>query len=115
MSLPTINATMDRVRNLELPPFQAAVDAGVKVIMAAHITFSRIKKMEGRPVTLDSYFLNDILRKEMGFNGLIISDAGPGYMLSLLALIGGSIYGIKLPVVVAFHRRQVHVVLGQAR
>ena len=75
MSLPTINATMDRVRNLELPPFQAAVDAGVKVIMAAHITFNQVEQMEGRPVTLDSYFLQDILRTEMGFKGLIISDA----------------------------------------
>ena len=75
MSLPTINASMERMRNLELPPFQAAVDAGVKVVMAAHITFSQVKQMEGRPVTLDPYFLEDILRKEMGFEGLIISDA----------------------------------------
>ncbi|MCH8299281.1 MAG: serine hydrolase [Candidatus Marinimicrobia bacterium] len=75
MSLPTINASRERINNLELPPFQAAVDAGVQCIMVAHITFSQIKEMQGRPTTLDPYFIKTVLREEMGFKGLVVSDA----------------------------------------
>ncbi|MCH7955580.1 MAG: serine hydrolase, partial [Candidatus Marinimicrobia bacterium] len=75
ISLPTINASRERIDRLELPPFQAAVDAGVKCISVAHITFSQIEEMEGRPTTLDPYFIKTVLRKQMGFKGLVISDA----------------------------------------
>ncbi len=75
MSLPTINASRERIDKLELPPFQAAVDAGVQCIMAAHITFSRVEEMQGRPTTLDPYFIKTVLRNEMGFKGLVVSDA----------------------------------------
>ncbi len=73
--LPTIRAPRERVRNVELPPFQAAVAAGVKGVMTAHITFSDFPMMEGRPATLDRYFIQEVLRKEMGFQGLIFTDA----------------------------------------
>jgi beta-glucosidase-like glycosyl hydrolase/CubicO group peptidase (beta-lactamase class C family) len=73
--LPTIRAPRERVRNVELPPFQAAVAAGVKGVMTAHITFSDFPMMEGRPATLDRYFIQDVLRQEMGFEGLIFTDA----------------------------------------
>ena len=75
MFLPSITASMDRIRSLELPPFKAAVDAGVKCVMIAHITFSQVKQMGGRPATFDPYFIQNILRKEMGFDGLVITDA----------------------------------------
>ena len=75
MFLPSITASMDRIRSFELPPFKAAVEAGVKCVMVAHITFSQVKQMGGRPSTLDPYFIKDILRKEMGFDGLVITDA----------------------------------------
>ncbi len=75
MFLPSITAPMDRIRSFELPPFEAAVDAGVKCVMVAHITFSQVKQMGGRPATLDPYFIEEILRKEMGFDGLVITDA----------------------------------------
>ena len=75
MFLPSITVPMDRIRSLELPPFKAAVDAGVKCVMVAHITFSQVKQMGGRPATLDPYFIEEILRKEMGFDGLVVTDA----------------------------------------
>ncbi len=75
LGLPTITASQERIRNVELAPFRDAVAAGVKGIMVSHITFSAFPQMEGRPATLDKYFIEDVLRKEMGFDGLLISDA----------------------------------------
>lgn len=75
IALPTIDAPLSRLQEVELPPFRAAVEAGVKLVMTAHITFSAAPEMQGRPATLDSYFIQNILRKEMGFTGLVISDA----------------------------------------
>ena len=75
LGLPTINASVDRIESVELAPFKAAVDAGVRFVMVAHITYGAFPQMEGRPATLDSYFIEDVLRKDMGYKGLVISDA----------------------------------------
>jgi CubicO group peptidase (beta-lactamase class C family) len=60
---------------VELSPFQAAIDAGVKAVMIAHITYSGFPETDGLPATLNPYFIQQILKKEMGFKGLVISDA----------------------------------------
>lgn len=75
LGLPTIDADSKRLRNVELAPFKAAVDAGVKMVMVAHITYSAFPQMEGRPATLDPYFIQDVLRRELGFRGLVVTDA----------------------------------------
>jgi beta-glucosidase-like glycosyl hydrolase/CubicO group peptidase (beta-lactamase class C family) len=75
LDLPTISVPPQRVREVELLPFQAAIEAGVKAVMIAHITYSGFPEMRGLPSTLDPYFVQQILKKEMGFNGLVISDA----------------------------------------
>ncbi len=54
-----------------LKPFAAAIVAGVKIMMAAHLKFPVI---DSRSVPFSSLFLNEIARLEMGFSGLIISD-----------------------------------------
>lgn len=75
LSLATVSAARDRVREVELAPFKAAVEAGVKCVMVGHITFSQFSEMEGRPATLDSFFIRKVLRGEMGFDGLVVTDA----------------------------------------
>ena len=75
LGLPTVTASKQRLQQVELPPFEAAVKAGAKMVMVAHITYSAIPQMEGRPATLDSYWIQDVLRKKMGFRGLVITDA----------------------------------------
>jgi CubicO group peptidase (beta-lactamase class C family) len=75
IELPSINASRDRIQNLELVPFKAAVQAGVKCVMVSHIAFNAFPQMEGRPASLDPYFIHDVLRKEMSFDGLVITDA----------------------------------------
>lgn len=51
-----------------LPPFQAAVDAGVGSVMCAYTTY------DGEPVTMNRFINHDILREQMGFKGLLMSD-----------------------------------------
>jgi len=75
IGLPSINVPEDRLQQVELVPFKAAVEAGVKCVMVGHIANSAFPQMEGRPATLDSFFIQKILKEEMGFSGLVITDA----------------------------------------
>lgn len=75
LGLPTINVPEDRLQKIELVPFKAAIEAGVKCVMVSHLAFSALPQMEGRPASLDPYFIQDVLRNEMQFDGLVITDA----------------------------------------
>lgn len=59
-----------RLRSIYLPPFQAAVEAGVKTIIVG------TSEIDGIPLHAHSYLLNDVLRGECGFDGVIVSDWG---------------------------------------
>ena len=58
----------DTLRNTYLPPFKMAVDAGVATVMPAFHSYN------GVPCSMNAYLLRDILRREMGFGGMTISD-----------------------------------------
>ncbi len=75
MELPIIDADMARLEAVELPPFKAAVDAGVGAVMSAHIALPRIEGTSGLPATLSERILSGVLRQGWGFNGLIFTDA----------------------------------------
>lgn len=70
--LPRLPHDMERLRAVELPPFQAAIQAGVAAIMSAHVVFEAVDHEQ--PATLSSRVLNDVLRCELGFDGAIVSD-----------------------------------------
>ena len=70
--LPVVDATLDDVRSRDLIPFAAAIDAGIDVIMTAHILFESVDPFY--PVTLSRPFLTDLLRGELGFDGVVMSD-----------------------------------------
>ncbi len=71
--LPTVNHDRERIHALELQPFRAAIDADVAAIMTAHIVYPAFDP--DRPATLSPSILTDVLRKELGFDGLLITDA----------------------------------------
>lgn len=73
-ALPLIAHDRVRLDAVELPPFKAAIAQGVDAIMTAHIVFPAIEKEPGMPATLSKAVLTDLLRGEMRFNGVIISD-----------------------------------------
>ena len=64
---------MDELRRRELVPFQTLIDAGILMIMTAHILFPQVDPHN--PATLSRLILNDLLRNEMGFSGVVIADA----------------------------------------
>ena len=64
--------TVDELRAEALLPFRAAIAAGVRAIMSAHIV---VLSLGGEPATLSRAILHDVLRGELGFEGLVISDA----------------------------------------
>lgn len=70
--LPRLPHDLDRLRSVELPPFRAAIEAGVAAIMSAHVLFEAVDP--DVPATLSPNVLQGILREELGFDGAIISD-----------------------------------------
>ncbi|KIR65429.1 MULTISPECIES: glycoside hydrolase family 3 N-terminal domain-containing protein [Micromonospora] len=71
--LPTVEASPAVLRERDLPPFAAVVDAGVASIMTAHI---RVPALTGAgPATFSRAVLVDLLRRELGFTGAVITDA----------------------------------------
>ncbi len=73
LALPVVPHPRERLDAVELPPFRAAVRAGVGAIMTAHVLFPALDPDE--PATLSAPILRGLLRGEMGFEGLIITDA----------------------------------------
>jgi len=75
IDLPTIKADRDRLEHLELVPFRAAIAAGVGSIMTGHLNVPAFEPDPNVPATLSPNILTDLLRKQLGFQGLVITDA----------------------------------------
>jgi beta-N-acetylhexosaminidase len=73
--MPTIEADLERLEKVELFPFQAAIDAGVKAVMSAHLAVPALDPTPGVPATLSAPIMTGLLRGKMGFKGLIVTDA----------------------------------------
>ena len=71
--LDVCRADLKRMREVELVTFQAGINAGAKALMTAHTIFPAFDKEF--PATLSSKILTDLLRGEMGFKGVVVSDA----------------------------------------
>ena len=66
--------TWDEIRDCEMIPFKAGIDAGAKIVMTAHISLPNVTG-SNTPSTLSSMILQDKLRGELGFKGVIVTDA----------------------------------------
>lgn len=77
--LPVVNKSYEELKNMELVPFQAAMDAGTDMFMVAHIAYPQIdptmKDGNYIPATVSKVFLTDIARGDMGYDGVLITDA----------------------------------------
>jgi beta-N-acetylhexosaminidase len=73
-ALPTINHTRAEWNTIDAPPFKAAIKAGIDSIMTAHISVPSLDP-SGDPATLSKPIMTGVLRNELGFKGLIITDA----------------------------------------
>src|SRR6266702_1169726 len=75
IDLPVIHADRERLEHLELVPFRAAIAAGVSTVMTGHLSIPTLEPDANTPATLSSNILTGLLRKELGFNGLVVTDA----------------------------------------
>ena len=72
-TLDVCKGDLKRMKEVELVTFQAGINAGAKALMTAHTIYPAYDKEF--PATLSSKILTDLLRKEMGFKGVVVSDA----------------------------------------
>lgn len=83
--------TREELRSQELLPFRAGIDAGADMVMAGHIT---LPELDSLPASLSSTIITGLLRNEMGYDGVVITDA-----LSMQALT--DLYGFREMAVMA--------------
>ncbi len=72
LELPVVEHPPDRLRAVEFEPFRAAIGAGVAFIMTAHVLVPALD--EERPASLSEAVVRRLLREELGFDGVIVSD-----------------------------------------
>lgn len=85
LGLPSVPHDIDRLKKVELYPFQQAMNGGIDAVMTAHVTFPKvddtkvISKKDGTeislPATLSYKVLTGLMREDMGFKGVIVTDA----------------------------------------
>ncbi|GAA3859643.1 glycoside hydrolase family 3 protein [Leifsonia kafniensis] len=73
LAMPIVDLSLETLRERELVPFRAAIAAGAKTIMTSHILLPQVDP--ANPATLSSVILDGLLRTELGFKGVIVSDA----------------------------------------
>jgi beta-glucosidase len=72
--LPVVTTSREELSRIDLAPFRAAIDAGVASIMTAHIAYPALDP-SGTPATLSRAIVHSLLREQLGFDGLIVTDA----------------------------------------
>ncbi len=72
--LPTVTVDAETLAATDLVPFEATIDAGVAAVMTAHVAYPALDAPDV-PATLSRKILNDLLRDEIGFPGLVVTDA----------------------------------------
>lgn len=74
-SLPIIDFPKSRLDSIELYPYKKLIDAGVSSIMVAHLEVPALELKKGLPSSLSEQIISGILKEEMGFKGLVFTDA----------------------------------------
>lgn len=75
LTLPVLNHSRQRMSDIELFPFRELFKGGVKGVMVAHLHVPVYDDRKNQATTLSEYVVTDLLQKEMGFEGLIFTDA----------------------------------------
>lgn len=74
VAFPIITHTREQWEQIDAPPFKAAIAEGIDMIMTAHLAFPALDD-SGDPATLSKPILTGLLRHELGFKGVIVTDA----------------------------------------
>lgn len=89
LALPVIDKSKEQLLSCELIPFARAVQEGVSAVMTAHILFPQLES-DRVPATMSPAILQGVLRDELGFEGLIISDC---MMMDAISRFYGTVEG----------------------
>lgn len=73
--LASVPHSLERLRSVELPPFRAAIQAQVQLVMTAHLGIPALDGPDAPPATLSRKVISGMLRRELGFKGVVITDA----------------------------------------
>jgi len=122
VSLPVVAHDRSRLEAVEFLPFRAAIEAGIAGIMSAHVTFPAVDPAPGLPATLSRKVMTGLLRDEMGYDGLLLTDslemgalARSGYPVPAAAVASLAAGADLLCISHGFTvHRQVHAALVQA-
>lgn len=82
--LPVVDRDRSHLDDIELRPFRAAIDAGIGALMTAHVAFPAVTDEPECPATLSECVISDLLRTELGFEGLVMTDC-----MEMDAIAGG--------------------------
>ena len=74
LKLPKLDQPKERIESLELVPFRAAIEHGVDAVMTAHLSVPAFEP-ESEPATVSHNILTGLLRDELGFKGIVVTDA----------------------------------------
>ena len=75
LALSRVSAPRERLESVELPPFRAGIAAGSDAVMIAHVAFPAIEPDPNRIATTSHKVVTGLLREQLGFKGVIVSDA----------------------------------------
>jgi beta-N-acetylhexosaminidase len=75
LGLAAVNRSREQINQIDLPPFRAAIEAGTDAVMVAHITAPSIETDPSRVATNSTAIVTGILKQQLNFKGLVITDA----------------------------------------
>ncbi len=73
-ALPLVPHDRIRLEAIELLPFRAAIAAGIRALMSAHVVFPAFDPIPHQPATISAAILGNLMRQELGFSGMIVTD-----------------------------------------
>lgn len=74
-TLPVVNASLDHIDKVELYPYKRMFDEGLVSVMVAHLNVPSLEPREGYPTSISYNVVSNLLKNELGFDGLIFTDA----------------------------------------
>lgn len=75
LGVPQVNADLARLQSVELPPFKQAIAAGVDAVMVAHVSVPALEPDRNKVATTSEKVIQGVLRRQLGFNGVVVTDA----------------------------------------
>lgn len=75
LDLPMVSHSLDRLNSIELAPFKALIDKGIGGVMVAHLYVPTLESGKGIPASVSKNIITGVLKEQLGYKGLIITDA----------------------------------------